>query len=376
MNKKVVIGIIVGIALLSGVGLAAFFLLRPPSVPETPLPQTKTTVPAKISLTTQPSSQAFVASESGTLDLLINTNGVKVDGFQFIATLNGSASPVVSDGDTGTAGVQIEPSVAAGLSVVTNSVITQNGDQVVRYAMITQDPSQSFSSSTPLKVATIRFTTGQAGVIKIEFNTQNTRANRTGSTEETLITATSQTYTVSAATGTTIAQSTTSTPSAAVAITTPPPATSSSTKVSSATALSCNNACLNDNDCASGLSCINNACANAACPGSATCSCTGTQTLAAASATATPRATSALLATATPRPTSTPLAQFAATSVSTSSATSTASATITPRPSATATIAALPATLPASGSVENTIMLIASGIMCITVAAFFMLRWQ
>src|SRR5260221_695729 len=84
-----------------------------------------------------------------------NTNGVKIDGFQFIANLDGTASPVVTDGDPVTAGVQIATTTVAGLSSVTNSVVPQGTAQVIRYAMITQSASAPFSSTTPTKIATI-----------------------------------------------------------------------------------------------------------------------------------------------------------------------------------------------------------------------------
>src|SRR5260221_695732 len=125
-----------------------------------------------------------------------NTNGVKIDGFQFIANLDGTASPVVTDGDPVTAGVQIATTTVAGLSTVTNSVVPQGTAQVIRYAMITQSASAPFSSTSPTKIATITFTPGTTGTVTLDFNTQNTRANKTGSTEDTLITAASVSYTV------------------------------------------------------------------------------------------------------------------------------------------------------------------------------------
>lgn len=383
MNKKLLIGIIVGVALLGGIGVSIMLLARrnnPAEVAQGPAPTSQPA--ANLTLTSQASSTNFTASGSASIDLFLNTGSTNIDGFQFIATLNGDSTPTISDSDSGTPGIQIEPAPAAGLTVVTNSVISQNGDQIVRYAMITQNPSQPFVSDTPTKIATIHFTTAAAGSLKLEFSPQNTRANRTGSSEETFLTTTAQNYMVASAAPASepIAASDSASlaaASAALQLTPAPTASAAATKTSTTSAKlasaalkatptpapGCSMACLADTDCSGGLACIGNSCVNPSCPNSPSCSCTTT-----ASPTPTPKTKAAATpkASATPKPTATaaPVPQVAG-------------ATTDPDISApTSTIAALPKTLPQTGAVEDTILLLTSGTLCIVAAGYFMLRWM
>lgn len=322
MNRTLILVIGIIIALVVGVG--AFFFISSRPTPS-PTPTVSPQVQAQLRITVTPSAVALTASQSASFDVFLNTNGVKVDGFQFIANLDG-ANVTVVDNDPVASGTQIKPAEVTGLNPVTNSVVAQGTAQVIRFAMITQSAAQPFFSSGPIKVATVNFVPGTPGTIKLDFNIQNTRANKTGTTDETLITAASQTFTVNPALA--------ATPSAsplAQAQTTP---------------IACDAACLTDNDCSVGLSCVNNSCRAPACPSSSTCSCTGGFV---ATGSATP--------TATPKP-----------------ATASATPTSTPKPTATASIAALPSSLPQSGSIENTFILIVSGLSLMVLAAIFMLR--
>lgn len=338
MNKTLLLIIGVVIAVVVGVGAIVVISQRAQPTP-TPVQTATPQAEAPLRITITPPSGPISASASASFDVLLNTNGVKIDGFQFIANLDGDGV-VVSDSDPVATGVQITPASVTGMNPVTNSVVGQGTAQVIRYAMITQNAGQPFSSSTPVKVATVSFIPGAVGTIKLEFNTQNTRANKTGTTEDTLITAVSQTFTV----GPAIAAVTPATSSASTARVTAP-----------STAVACDAACLTDNDCSLGLSCISNSCRNPTNPTSLTCAAAGAST---ATTSATP----------VPSPTAAAIAQ---TTTSTASATPRPTATATPR---VATIAALPSELPESGSVENTIYLVVAGLACIGLAAFFMLR--
>lgn len=347
MSKTLLLIIGAIVALVVGVGAAVIIINnQAQKQAPTPTPSAQVQVPLKITVT--PQTTSFTASVSASLDVFLNTNGVKIDGFQFIANLDGNASPVVTDSDPNTTGVQITPAQVSGLNPVTNSVVTQGTAQVIRYAMITQNAGQPFTTGAPVKVATITFIPGSSGTVKLDFNTQNTRANKTGTTEDTLITAASQTFTVSSAVAG--AAPVVASPSAAITTTTTKTTVSKTT-----TAIACDAACLNDNDCTSGLSCINNACRNPVCSDNTTCLCPGVATTT-TSPTPKPRVTATLdssLSGATPS--------------------ATPKTVITSKPK-TATIAALPKSLPKSGGVADTILLIAAGLSCMVLAAFFMLR--
>ncbi|PWU23999.1 hypothetical protein C5B42_01090 [Candidatus Cerribacteria bacterium 'Amazon FNV 2010 28 9'] len=377
-KKKILLIALAIVVIIVAIGGVVFFVTQqntpPPSSTTGVVPATPS--PASLTLTVQPSSPTIAASSSASLDVFLNTGGVAIDGFQFIATLNGSSSPTVTDTDPATTGIQIEPSTGVALTPVTNSVVNQNGDQVIRYAMITQDASQSFSNTAPTKVATIHFTTATNGTAQISFDTQNTRANRTGSTQETLIAGATQSFTITSAIATSPIASSSGTlataPSPSPALIAKAASSSVNTKPNPTPTLapSCNAACLSSSDCSSGLSCINNACVNVACPGSASCTCTATPT---------PKAT------ATPKPTTTPTplalaqttrnGQFSDTSINTiasSSASDIAAGAVTTQPKV-ASIAALPASLPVTGGIEDTFMLLLSGVACVTVAGVLML---
>lgn len=342
-NQRNKILVIVGIVLVVLVGGIVFFASRQvPSNPvPTPTPIVKTQEPPV--LTVEPTSTTLVASQSATFDLFLNTHGIQIDGFQFIATLDGSAIPTITDSDALTAGTQIAAASVSGLNPVTNSVVPQDSAQIIRFAMITTSATDPFSSTTPVKIASVTFMSSNPGALSLTFNLPNTRANKNGSTEETLIKASDEKFTVSqmVASASPIASASSS------------QVAKSATTGSSATAIACDSACLNDNDCSLGLSCINNACRNPACTASLTCQCAPGST-----ATASGAKTTSVSLTPTPRPTVTPRPTATPTAVASSST----------------TIAALPDELPQSGSMENTIILIMSGLACITLAGFLMIK--
>ncbi len=339
MNRTLLLIIGVIVALVVGVGAIVVVTTSRPA--PTPIPTATPQVQAPLTISVTPSSTTLTASASASFDVLLNTNGVKIDGFQFIANLEG-ADVAVTDGDPVTEGVQITPVAVTGMNPVTNSVVAQGVTQVIRYAMITQSAGQPFSSSTATKVATVNFVPAATGTIRLDFNSQNTRANKTGTTQDTLITAASQTFTVGPALA--------ATPAAAAAAAT------------TTSVLSCDAACLTDNDCSIGLSCISNSCRAPACPNSSICSCTAT-------------GSAALAVAATPKPTPV-IGGATATTSATPKPTVTPKATATPKTTATpkvASIAALPSALPESGSVETTIFLIIAGLLCMGLAAVLML---
>src|SRR5258708_15099416 len=164
MNKRLLL-IIGGLVALAVVGVVVFLVIRGQSQPEAPVPTIvpQTQAPLKITVSSTPG--ILNASSSANLDIFLNTNGTKIDGFQFIATLDGDGHPVVTDADPGTPAVQIQSAAVTGMNTVTNSVATEGTAQVIRYAMITQTASQPFSSSTPIKVATITFVPGAPGSV-------------------------------------------------------------------------------------------------------------------------------------------------------------------------------------------------------------------
>ena len=369
MNKRVlliiggvvaaIIGIVVVVALINSRNQAA--------VVEAPTPVPQSTEPLAFTTTLTPTTLS--ASGSATLDIFLNTHGTKIDGFQFIATLDGDSQPIVSDADTATPAVQIQSGAVTGMNPVTNSVVPQGGAQVIRYAMITQNASQPFTSSSPVKVASVIFVPSVNGTVKLDFNAQNTRANKTGSTDDTLITTQPLSLTVSPS----LSLAASPTPIIGAVPTASPSGktttTKSTTVAKSTTVIACDAACLTDNDCSSGLSCINNACRNPACSSETTCSCTGAAVTTTESPTPTPRPTATPRPTVTPRPTATPVL-IAGSSTATPSPTLIAVA----KKTSTATIAALPKDLPVSGGVEDTILLLIAGVSCMAIGAFYMLR--
>lgn len=362
MNKRLIL-IIGGVAAVIVAIVAVFFILgnrsqAPTTVAPTPQPISQ----EPLTFTTTVSPAALSASSSATINIFLNTHGTKIDGFQFIATLDGDGAPIITDADPSTPAIQIQSGTVTGMNTVTNSVVPQGGAQVIRYAMITQNASQPFTSSSPVQVATVTFIPSSAGSVKLDFNAQNTRANKTGTTDDTLIITTPQTMTVSSAVGSVP----TPTPLAALSTASTSASTTSKTTTvaKTSTVIACDAACLTDNDCSSGLSCINNACRNPACSTETTCSCTGAA-VTSTSPTPTPIPTATPKATATPKPTATPKTLAAASSSSTSVVVA------TPTPAA---IAALPKDLPVSGGVQDTILLVVTGVSFMALGAFFMLR--
>lgn len=308
MDKKKLALIIGGIvALLVVVGIVIAVLSNANnSSNQTAAPSSSTAPTQPIVLSIKSSATSLVASQSATLDLYLNTNGAKLDGFQFIASVEGSSTPIITDSDLAKDGIQITAVEGADLSLVNNSVTPQNNAQIVRFSMISKVPSAPFSSTTPVKIASIVITPTAAGTLKLDFNGPNTRANLVGSDEGTLITTNVQAYTVS--------------PGDLTAFATPATATTSGTSIK-------------------------------------------TTPLPSPTAIALKTTT-----TATASPSATPKTTPKATAIAQTLATSTPIALATARP-ASASPSALPKVLPQSGGVSDTIFLIVTGVGFLFLAA-------
>lgn len=368
MDKRVLIAIIVVIVLaLCGGGAFLFFQSQQQAVVpvSTPAPVVKQQT-AQPTLSVQ-GPTSLVASQSATLDIYVDTKGVKVDGFQFIATLEGTATPVVQDADPNATGVQISAEVIPELTIATNSVVDQSGKQVIRFAMITAAGTSGYATSTPVKVASIPVIPGAEGTAMISFNPQNSRASKSTGGEDALFTTSDKTFTV-AATSTSdplaLAPTTTASTSSTIASA---PTTTTNTSTQNP---SCRLSCATDNDCAAGLACEFGLCVNPACSSSQTCSCT------------TPNLTAQTAPTPYVPPTASSstsalIAQGTSNSTSSATTTTTTSALVTPTPKATVKASTMSATLtqsdplPVSGSIENTLLLLGAGFLFIGLGFVF-----
>lgn len=348
MDKRVIIILVLVIALVAGVGAAILILTRQstPPISTTPTPQTSSapqsaSVPA-ISTRSETTLQAGLPSS---IAVLLDTKGVRVDGFQFIATIDGTSLPAVIDADNSQEGVQIAPAALPGFSVSTNSVTEQDGKYVVRFAMVLSDTtSQGYTTQGPESVATITVTPGTAGTISMAFNQQNARARLNESGDDVVMASTDGAFVASAQTsGGVAAAPATSSAKVTAAASTAPFATTpaAQTTTSSSPSPFCLATCFSDSDCAAGFVCETDRCVNPSCPTSQTCSCSGTTT---AQASATPRATpvpTPVVAVSTATPRSTPVVP----------------ASVAP----TATDSAEP--LPKSGNTAYTILTIGAGLL-------------
>lgn len=316
MNKKniVILASVLVFMLVLGTGVAVFLINRQntPSS-ETVAEATPTTTPP--TLTVQSSSSSLTASQSGTLDVYLNTFGQSINGFQFIATLDGTSLPKVTDTDSVSSGVQVEAVSIPNLSVSTNSVIDQDGKQVIRFAMVTQSASEAYQTSTPVKVATVSVVPGKAGTLSLTFNTQNTRASTEGGQQDTLLSTADSSYIVSAPLQTnTIAAMDDTTEASALS----PVATSSAIADAS----------------------VSNATTNGELGSGPT-------------------------PTIKPSPTAKPQLIGASSSTSSSTLTTTATSTSSAKATATPSATVAPQVLPVSGSTENTILLLLTGVIFI-----------
>lgn len=268
MNTKVIVSIIAFFIALAILGGGTVYLLTrgtPKEVVNTPLTTPTVQTSVQPVLSAQAILDSFAVGQAGAIDVFIDTKGEKVDGFQFIATLTGSALPTVKDANEAIDGVQIHTQEVAQLTVTTNSVVDQDGSKVIRFAMITQAGVENFSTSVPTKVATIYVTPKQSGSLSLMFNTQNSRASVVGG-QDVLLATTNESYSVSepltqAASGSSKLATLVSKPQtgAVLAATTTYP--------------TCQTTCVTDNDCDSGLSCQSGVCVNPSCSSSTSCTC-------------------------------------------------------------------------------------------------------
>ncbi len=341
MNSKVLIILILVVAIVAGVGIAILLLTRqaaPAPIP-TPLATPVVQIQTKPELSAMTPSSTLSVGEKTTIDIYLDTKSSQINGFQFIANIDGTAFPAVLDADDASDGMQIEHAQIPELSVSTNSVIQQDGRYVVRYAMVTSDEASGFSSTSPVKVASIPVTPGTAGSIQVTFNAQNSRARVGAGSDEVMLAVADTTYTVtdpmagtsSAASG---SATTTTDPllTAASFSATPVP---SATPSSGVVAQYCLASCITDSDCAVGLTCEADHCVNPACATSQTCSCSQT-------------AQATLAPTATPR---------------TIAAVSTPVPTIAPVEDTTQLASTSAEDLPTAGTIEQTFLAIGSGLL-------------
>lgn len=344
MDKRVIIILVLVIVIVAGIGAAILLLNKPAPITQAPLetpiatPATQASSQAALTATV---SQPLTTSGPGSIDIFLDTKSAKIDGFQFIVTVGGSATPTIPDSDPITDGTQIASETIPGLSISTNSVSEQDGSQIVRFAMVSSDSTAGFSVSSPTKIASIPISSGTNGSVTLAFNQQNSRIRPSGGGEDSIAQTTDASFPVSASSD---VASTSGTLTAGSFSVTPAPTTIAavtSTPASGASAF-CLASCFTDNDCAAGFVCEADRCVNPACPTSQTCGCGVDQTTATG-------ATSAPLPTVTPKPTATPKLV--------------ATATETPETVAVASTSADPDTLPASGAFEYTLLLIGAGLL-------------
>ncbi len=339
MDKRIILILVIVIVVIAGVGGALFFLTKQPTTIVTP---TVAPVATPVSgaqaggTTLTASSQApLTAGQPGSIDVYIDTKGVKVDGFQFIATLAGSSLPTVPDSDSATDGIQIQPAILSSLAVSTNSVTSQDGTFIIRYAMIAQDSVAGFSTDSPTKIASIPVSTGTGGKVTLAFNQQNSRVRLTSGGDDALMGVTDASVDVIASTATNASGS------GSLAST----ATSSATTTTSAaTSQFCLASCFTDSDCAAGFVCETDRCVNPACPTSQTCGC-GATAGATPVATTRPVSIATPIAVAAPTPLMTPVA--------------------TPVEDSTIVKASSSGQLPSSGSFEYTLLTLGAGLLLV-----------
>jgi hypothetical protein len=344
MDKRVIIILVLVIVIVAGIGAAILLLNKPAPVTQvtptpiaTPVAQTSSQAALTASV-----SQPLSAGGQGTIDIYLDTKSAKIEGFQFILNIGGTALPTIPDSDPITDGVQIVAESIPGLSISTNSVTQQDGTQVIRFAMVSSDTTGGFSSTTPTKIASIPVSSENNGSVTLTFNQQNSRIRPSGGGEDAIASTTDASFPVSAAS---VTASTSGTITAATATVTPAPtaiASVTSTPTTSGASAFCLASCFTDNDCAAGFVCEADRCVNPACPTSQTCGCGVEQTTATS-------ATTAPLATATPKPSITP------------------KPTATPKPTpvevAVASSSASSENLPTSGAFEYTLLVIGAGLL-------------
>lgn len=339
MDKRVIIVLVLVIVIVAGVGGALLLLNRTPAEPvATPFPSASPVATQEQPALTTQMSTPITASGSGAIDVYIDTKSVKIDGFQFIATLGGTALPTISDADSVTEGVQITAEAIPDLSTSTNSVTEQDGSFVIRYAMVASDSTIGYSTDSPTKVASIPVLAGSGGNVTVTFNQQNSRARLLSGGEDALISTADGSFPV---TSEGIAATTpTSSPSSSLVAQTSVTATPVPTAAASTTTPFCLASCFSDGDCAAGLVCETDRCVNPACPTSQTCGCGANEV--------------AQTVTTTPVPTVAPTAVALATQIP---------ADIVPTQAPVASVAAQD--LPASGSTEYTLLAIGAGLLLI-----------
>jgi hypothetical protein len=337
MDKRVIIILVLVIVIVAGVGGALLLMNRTPTAPvATPFPSaTPVSTQIQPALTTQMSTP-LTASGSGTIDVYIDTKSVKIDGFQFIATLGGTALPTISDADSATEGVQITAETIPDLSTSTNTVTEQDGAFVIRYAMVASDSTIGYSTDSPTRVASIPVLAGSGGTVSVTFNQQNSRARLLSGGEDALITTTDGSFPV---TSESVATNPISSPSSSLVAQTQVTATPVPTSSAATTTPFCLASCFSDGDCAAGLVCETDRCVNPACPTSATCGCGANQ------------ATQTVTTTHVPTIASTPVP--VATEIP---------ADVVPTAPASGSAAT---DLPASGSTEYTLLAIGAGLLLI-----------
>ncbi|HSW89856.1 MAG TPA: hypothetical protein VLH19_03200 [Patescibacteria group bacterium] len=198
-NNKTLAIVLIVVVLAAVAGGVLVFLRNqtPPEAVPTPTPAAQAPTP---SLTLQPSTTAMTASQSASIDVFLNTNGAKINGFQFILTISGSANTDVTDADPAATGIQIQAPDQPSLSVATNNVTDQSGKKVIRYAMVTTDPTKAFPISGNIQVARILLTPNNAGSLIAEFSAQNTRANLVSNNDEIAVNSKDTTLAVAAGT--------------------------------------------------------------------------------------------------------------------------------------------------------------------------------
>lgn len=196
-DKKIILSII---AILIVIAVAAIVLITrsQPQVSLTPTSTPSATPGQNVTISLQPESNILIASQSALFDVFLNTNGTHIDSFQFIITLDGTSKPhVLNSGTAKSSGNQILAQTIPGLSTVTNSSIEQAGKSTIRFAMITENSKQPYSTSNLTKIATILVNSEQAGTLQFNFDSQNTLATITGTSQDTPLVSTGFSGTVS-----------------------------------------------------------------------------------------------------------------------------------------------------------------------------------
>lgn len=138
-----------------------------------------------VTMELSPASMSFLPGSEQMIDIVVNTNGAFVDGFQIFADITGS---VPND-------IRFTPAEITGLNPVVSTIDPITGGVQLKFASITTNPSQSFTSvGEDVVLGTFHFTAPSSGTMNIMFNNNLTTSTSHASAEDILAPVSNEMY--------------------------------------------------------------------------------------------------------------------------------------------------------------------------------------